>query len=258
MIFFLPGVKALGPGMLAACGLEGTIIQRCQVRETLAGPEGGGMLISDERDCSIESFTFSSDQIWIKRFDTNSWICASGIHKPTPEQLAREVQIPGVDVELIDGRKWRIPVLRQWKSDNDQLQFDPRLPRLISRSPQGWMVGDVIPKYRSIWNLSLKVGQILFDQITGSANKAELDDTQLVDYAVEVLALNYRVDVHVVSAAELLSSEIAGLILRSSLDWDAMRAFLKNRLSRSDLSGTSTRSGETQPTEASNTLIAQP
>ncbi len=77
---------------------------------------------------------------------------------------------------------------------------------------------------------------------------AEMEWSRVFSFAVKVLAVNYRVDASVLSHLQVLAPDLAAEVVRIALDWDTLRAHLKNLLSRQHSGGTNTESGATQPT----------
>lgn len=249
MLYFIPDAKAMSAGLLAEHGLDRLLIPSSH-RETLRGPGGQAGLIVGDNTLPPDRLRYDEQkQTWSPRFGLTSLVGTHSDHPITPEKLARPQQLPGEEITLLDGRRWRVPLLRKWE-DDEQLCFRTELPRVVQQSPETgrFILGEVVPQYRSLWQRSLAIGQYMMEQLQHSKS-AELDDDEIHQFACDLLAVNYRVDASVLSHLRLLTPELLGAILRSALDWDTLRAHLKNRLSRLTSGGTNTESGETLPTE---------
>ncbi len=246
LIYYLPGERANRPGLLAEHGLD-RLVASPHFRESMRGPggQGAGLLVADAAVVA-DRLRIDDSQIWSPRFGFTSYVGHWPEHVPTPATLARDKQLPGDAIELLDGHAWTIPKLRAW-TDTDTLQFHCELPRVMQQSQESGklVLTRVIPGYRALWEYSLVIGQSLFDQLSGLEQRdaAELDDSQAGQFSSDLLAVNYHVDASVISHLELLSPELWAEVVRAALDWGTLRHHLKNRLSRLNSGGTNTAPG---------------
>ena len=243
LMLFLPGAKALTPELTAQHSIDDLFSAR-SFRETFNGPGGPGLLVSS-RDCSPERLVYSSEQQrWSPRFGVTSLVGTWLDHQPTPEELARPKQLPGKELTLLDGQVWLVPQLRAWHMGSSLPITEIRLPRVMQQcTTTGRMVrGRVVPSYQQIWERSCEVANTIL-------GRGSLDDSLLNGFALDLLAVNYRVDQSVASHLEIVSEELAGEIIMSALDMKTFEGLIKNLVSRSESSGTPTESGATQPTE---------
>ena len=236
MLYFVPNAKALTAELRREHALD-RLLDGAQHRETVNGPDGNGILIGDASLPPDYMHYTPAKQTWSKRFGLSSWVGTWNDRPVTPASLARSQLLDGPAVELLDGNRWQVPTLRKWVDADASLDFSNELPRVMQRSQSTgrFVLGAVIPKYRELWEQSLKIADNMFAQLAQSESAA-LDDSEVEHFVCDVLAANYRVDADVISHLQLLTPEICGAIVRSALDWDTLRAHLKNRLSR-QLSG---------------------
>lgn len=248
MLFFVPNAKSMTAEIRKEHGLD-RLLSSTQHRETTNGPDGSGILIADGTQHPDYMHYSPNLQTWSPRFGRTSMVGTWNEKPVTPAMLKREIQVEGDDLELLDGHRWKIPRLRKWLDEDEQCQFSPELPRVMQRSATTgrFVLGSVIPKYRDLWEQSLKIAQTMFSQLA-QTESASLEDSEVEFFVCEVLAANYRVDADVISHLQLLTPEISGAIVRSALDWDTLRAHLKNRLRRRISGGTSSASGDPLPT----------
>ena len=250
-LFFVPGAQAVTAELLKEHGLD-HLLGSVEHRHTFSGPPGGvaGLLIANN-DCPVERLCFDdAKQTWSKRFGLTSLVGTWNDAPTSPAELVREKLLAGSDVKLLDGEHWHVPVLRRYREEA-VLQFKCELPRVMQQCTETgkWILGNVVPKYKELWDESIAIASTLFQQLQGSTT-AELEWKQVFDFAVKLLAVNYRVDASVLSHLQNLHPDIAGDIVQAALDWPSMRAHLKNELSRLTPGGSTSESGATRPTEA--------
>jgi hypothetical protein len=254
MLYFIPAAKSLTKELRAEHGLD-SLIDQPQHRETYSGPGGqAGIIVSDRSNVSAERLAYSPDsQTWSPRFGFPSLVGSWTDQAVTPSQLARQNQIAGESLKLLDGHSWIVPKLRAWHMQDtvETLRYSDQLPRRMVQSPitGQFVLGDVIPHYQSIWQQSLEIATSMFAQLSG-AESVELDDDEVIAFCIGLLAVNYRVDSSVISHLGLFTPELTGAIIRAGLDWETLRAHLKNVLSRRISGGTNTEFGATPATEA--------
>lgn len=232
MLYFVPNAKAITPEIRKEHGLD-RLLDKFQFRETFNGPDGSGLLIADASFAPDYMHYEGQKQSWTKRFGLSSWI-GTWIDRPVdPSALARQQLLDGPRLVLLDGHEWQVPTLRRWTEADAAVTFNTELPRVMQRSQTTgrFVLGSVIPKYRELWESSLKIADSMFAQLAQSES-AELDDVEVEQFVCQVLAANYRVDADVISHLQVLTPDLCGAIVRAALDWDTLRAHLKNRLSR--------------------------
>lgn len=256
LLYFVPKAKAVTPELLREHGFDRLLSQTRAHNECSSGPDGAGIIITDgDKNRIVYDKT---RQTWSRRFGKTSWVGHWNDTPATPEQLARKEQITGSSVTLVDGNVWMIPLLRQWR-DGEQLQYVNALPRITQQSPDTgqFLLTDVVPQYRELWERSLPMAESIFEQLT-SGTEASIDDDQVYQYACDLLATNYRVDVSVISHLQLLTTTSIGEIIRHALDIETLRASLKNRLSRHLSGGTNSSTGDAPKTLDDSTPTTQP
>lgn len=257
LLFFVPGAKAMSAQLLQEHGLD-FLDGKTVTRETFRGPRGAGLLIA-HNSVAAEQLAYHADkQTWSTRFGKTSLVGTYNEGWPvTPESLARENQLPGPSVTLLDGNEWQIPRLREWRLD-DTIVAEHKLPRVISQSQTSgqFILGQVIPKYRDLWEQSLAIFQSLYHQITNTPGPA-LEDSNVMHFACSLLKVNYRLDVSIISHLQLVGEKELAAIIREALDIERLRNHLKNLLSRRTSGGTNSDTGETPPI-ADSTMPTDP
>ena len=257
LLYFVPGAKALSPPLIAAHGLSHLSSSVGNV-ETFRGPRGAGLLISDNRT-PAELLRYDPElQDWSERFGLDSLVGTWRDHKVTPDYLQRETVIQGPSIELLDGHKWTVPILRQWRDGDEGLVVKCLLPSVMQQSASNgrFVLGSVIPKYRELWESSLVIAQMILTQLSTAA-PVELEDGAINQFAIDLLAVNYRVDASVVSHLQLLTLEHCSEIVCASLDLATLRHSLKNLYRRRTSGGTNSESGN-QPPPTAETIPTDP
>lgn len=248
LLFFVPGAKALNAQVISDHGLS-HLAGKASHRETFRGPNGAGLIIGDNT-IPADLLAFSPDsQTWSERWGLQSMVGHWHDHPPTPDSLARKDQLPGQAIKLLDGHFWLVPLLRQWRDIDEQITVENKLPRVMQQSTTSgrFVLGPVVPQYRRIWETSLDLAQQILTQVS-SGDSAALEDDQVNQFVIDLLAINYRIDASIVSHLQLLTPELCGSIVSTALDLDSLRRSLKNLYSRRTSGGTNSESGATPPT----------
>jgi hypothetical protein len=243
MLYFLPGAKALHPGLLAQHGLD-SLLASPQSRETSQGPDGAGLLVCDQQYKSSYLRHDSHQQSWSRRYGYDSQVGTWHDQPPDPSALAKPDQIDGGHVRLLDGNQWLIPTLRRWQCDETNIEYRCMLPRVMRQSPDtgDYILDQVIPHYRELWDTACTIADELFAQLQESTT-AHVPYDEFIAFAHRLLAVNYRVDPSVISHLGLLSQDIAETIIGIALDWDTLRDHLKKELGRRASGGTTSAAG---------------
>lgn len=238
ILIYIPAAKALTAELAQAHNLGGLFSAR-SFREVQIGPEGPGMVIA-ANDTDPDLITYNADrQRWSKRYGCTSYVGhRTDRPQPTAGDLAKPNQLPGVPVQLLDGKPWTVPVLRAWH-DGDMPTMSIRLPRIVQQNHEtgNLVLGPVVPTYQQIWERSLQVFAMMVGQGGG------IDDQAANMFALELLQINYWMDTSVISHLGLLTLNTCGDIIRAALDMETFEGYLKNQLSRSESSGTTSGSG---------------
>ena len=137
---------------------------------------------------------------------------------PTPADLLRAEPLPGVPVKLGDGREWLVPVLQEWRGDDDPMC---RLPCPLTRRADGqWMRGDVVAAYRETWDRACQLWDVIIAAMreTPAGGKTGYAFAGLHDFACELLSINYAVSWPEVSALELFLPATAARVCEAAID----------------------------------------
>ncbi len=158
-IYFIPAANAMSQELLQQHGLDRLIGPSTTSVQTFSGPGGvTGMLVADA-SVPTEMVAYVADkQTWSPRFGYTSLVGTYNDHPPTEAELARDQQVGGTSVKLLDNTHWNVPILRAWR-EGDTLEYDARLPRVMQqcRNTGTWLVTHVVPQYRELWELSLEI-----------------------------------------------------------------------------------------------------
>lgn len=252
MLYFIPNAKVLRPGLLVDHGID-DLLSRPANRESMEGPSGGSGLIVANAGTPTDSMRFDKSWTWSKRFGSDVWMGFDPKNPPGAKELARDQQLPGHSVTLLDGQKYIVPLLRSF--DGDQLEgpirYNCLLDQTLTQDPEtGKMItGDVVPKYRELWDDAIAIADNLLAQLMDSdaVVTASLPEDIVDNFVANLLAVNYHVGNPELSALSLLTIDLSRQVLHAAIDWETLRANLGKRIRRSASSGTSIESGETQP-----------
>lgn len=148
MIYFVETAKGgFGPADLAALGIAHIVGPGDGVssRQTAQGPGGAaGLYVCNARVADLdqlEGLTWSEPLPGLPAAVRVGWAT-----KPTPELLARREQLPGYWFDDVDGRRWRVPLVRRVDAAGT-----PRAatPCYLTFDTSGELVpGEPVAKYR--------------------------------------------------------------------------------------------------------------
>jgi hypothetical protein len=259
----LAEAKTLGLGyafdrQITSCGVE-------------RGPDGAaGTVVADPSRIDPSRIGYYPDaQTWrvfpnpqslIPNPLPSVWIGYATAEPPGPADLIRLRPLDGHWVELADGRPWLVPIARGYSSDGSGGYL--ALPQTIALDAVGkWDTGRVIPKYEALWSLA----QRWWDSLIGARPAADSDAARSageglttvvfefsdwIDAAVTALAANYRVGPIEVDLLGLLTTETPRAILNALVDWPAVEAYLKKKLTTPEAGARGTSSGTGGPPDS--------
>jgi hypothetical protein len=231
---------------LAEWGLShvGTKSSAITARQVQAPHMGNGLLVTrgDADICRVDPS--GDNQRWHKmptKFTGGKDIwCGWWLDKvPSAETLARKQQLPGVEVALVGGEKWLVPTLRKFvESDRPWPVYNVSLPTILEYDTDGNLtIGAVIPEYRDLWSRALQVADYVVE------GNGQLNATEAIEFAGQVLRLNYHVSMFEVVTLGLMTEQNALDVVWKSLDMLGWRDRIKNLVSRLQSSGTNSANG---------------
>ncbi len=147
-------------------------------------------------------------------------------HSPpaTPNSLlARSRQYPGQPVTLLDGNEWLVPRCHGILEDRPAM-----LPRVLDLADDGeTAITRVHPRFARLCEDAAR----FWMQFCGILPDADrLSPDQLVQLAVDALAVNYRVGkTEVVALLGLFDTDSYGKVLRAAIDADEIEAHFKQQ-----------------------------
>lgn len=177
---------------------------------------------------------------------------------PSPEDLARDEQLPGDWVTFEDGSKWMVPKLMLWAdspSDTVPAIWHHSLPCCIDIDDFGNPVmGDVQPKYKDLFDFGMRV----MTKVSGG--KESLGDADLMKFATHCLGVNYRVSLLELSSKVMgcLTGKDALNVVLSAIDLEAYKEAVGNWAGRQGRPTTDTPSGSNEPTRGNETITDLP
>jgi hypothetical protein len=229
--------------------LAGPGLVRCQ---TASGPAGaGGVLLGDARlvpadRCRFEPAVQRWEPTGLAGLSVGLWLDAPA---PGPEELARTPQLQGHPTELLDGRRWLVPIARGWTEEDGELRWYCALPQRLTRRDGAWQRGDVLARYAPLWAIAERWEQrwaagvaaaVAADSAAGP-DAAERDaaaseflavDLSLADaadFAAVALAANYRLTAAEISLLGLFADATPAAVLDAVIDRPTRIAWAKKK-----------------------------
>lgn len=238
LIYFVEAVEPIGSMQkVEALGLGYAFDSRPVFSRVDYGTPSGrpGTLLCDESRLGKYSMAYYPDaQTW-RRFVTDNgpavWIGYYNEAKPTPQDLARPKQLPGIPHQLCDGNEWTVPMVYVYEGQQQQ----PRraiLPRYVDVDQYGKCVpGDTLEQYAYLLQTVEGFWQSWVAAYSEALEKQR--DTFLMDWpqanedAATVLGANYYLSLHEMAALRLFAQgQTAGEVLRIACDCENAALFL--------------------------------
>ena len=208
-IYFIPGQQGVTRKIVEAAGClhaweEGIA---CSTRHVTSGGPGdlAGILFCLRHDGNASLVYKPDTQTWVNCGDY--WFGYNNDSLPTVEDLRKAIRVNGTDLVLGDGGTWHIPMVRL-------------SPKALVGTIDGEWALEPDPRYRAFVDLGIEIIQKMIPQEVNPGDEEGTTYTiaEAADYAVKILAWNYRIGKREVQALKLLSTENIGTILATVID----------------------------------------
>jgi len=215
-IYAVPGAT-VSAEVLARIGLDKILAGTKPLTQPYGeGPEQSGAGFYLTNSGAVRKFT----GVWTKSFNGEYFIGYDPDDPPTEKELARETQLRGHRVKLLDGGEWLIPVVRL-------IEGGSALPKRIILGAKGEVVEEAMSEYvefanqvEKLWSDSLKVAGKL-------EGEYELTEGERVRLVYDALTWNYRVGVEEINALGLIGDQVIRYIYEAMLDGPTLQAIIK-------------------------------
>lgn len=234
-LYYAPGIGAMSGLRLDEMGLAGVVPpNKRAMRGVGAGPDNaGGVVFARDGDC--ESVLYLPEkQKWLKA--GAYWTGCVLEDLPGPADLIREDVVAGHPVEMGDGNTWIVPILRVAETG----LLVPH-GHAFSLTEDGTFGSSLRPEFLE---LGRRV-EAVWDEYAGRVGMLEPGETDAVlslddvcRMIVDVLAINYRVEVGGVSLLGLLTGLSVQRSIEAMLDIPGLLEIVKkNRVPESQDTG---------------------
>lgn len=235
-LYFVPNVETVGPDLVKKLELDHAIGRKHEAAPVTRGPSGEpGVILAAEGSVPACGY-YPESQKWVMAPHRKWCIGSIAGHEPTPDDLERNDSgsIEAQEVELVDGRRWKLPVARRfedpeaWQSGRP-FQFFVNLPRSLAYQSDGtWASTEVIPQYRSLWNLALDWAAVRHGEPDEELLK-RFDVDHQAQSAIRCLAIKYRIGPVEATHLGLLTLEACREILDVLIDFRRYVQLLKKK-----------------------------
>lgn len=207
---YIPGARGYGPEHLARVGLADLIDPGCSIGGTdvSCGPDGAPGVVFHWGDESPPGFHRDAE-LWTKckpRGDLKAgrfWMGQTQGSPPRPGDLLRSRHLGGSYVQLADGQQWLSPTVKLIPH-NYTLDDDGQPVRRIKPEYQAW-----VDRGTEYFDLMLQWRQ---------NQGGDLTVPQAWKFAIDSLAMNYRVNADIASWLGLLDDETILLTIIAVLE----------------------------------------
>lgn len=217
-LVYVPG--RVTPAILPTLGLGGLTADGNPISvESPDGPAGPGAIFAwlhPSRPAAVSSLAYQpARQRWeAAKPDVDAgltagryWLGADLESPVTPQDVARDKQYAGIGVPLRDGQRWTVPAARQ-------------LPHVWGLGDDGKFAQRAAPGFEGFCRSAERF-------YAAWQTRDPEQDFKLADawaYCCEALAVNYRVNEHVVSFLDLIDGETATAIAFATIEIDLIAA----------------------------------
>ena len=231
LLYYRRGEGQLAEGELESLGvLHAFTDRKPSLRQVTGGPDDrSGLIFADPDRLDGRSVGYYADSQEWKPYPEDStnptlWV---GWYRDgfKNDSLKRKSTLPGPSVELSDGRKWNLPLVRQW--DVEQGAGRCCLPSTLKHDGSSWVLGNVKAEYEELWEICNRYWQTLITEAFGSEGEnVEFDFDGFVDLAVMLLSVNYVVSTAEISALGLLDEATLNSVVHSCIDFQTFADWL--------------------------------
>lgn len=156
---------------------------------------------------------YANEQRWMPVGDgTQCWIGIDTDEPPKPEDLRRRKEHSGYTLELGDGNRYSVPVIRRPDGSTG-------LPTDLYFDAVGKLCEPIKPAYERYWEASKEVSEWFF----GDTQPEVIDTAKAFRLAVDALGINYRFGMQEQNALRLIDKENFITLLMLTIDWPAVR-----------------------------------
>jgi hypothetical protein len=242
-LYWIPQANSVTSDQLRDHGLAYAFDGKHTVRGCESGPDGQrGLVVVAGNNQDGKLGYYQTKQTWRRIPSSECWCGYYTDERPTPEQLARQEQIPGQWLALDDGNRWLVPKARRMVEVDEWMYPVCLLPTRLSLDADGmWKPGEVKPRYEKLWQLATQYEQAFTDAVVGQ----EPDENGMVtvafeepdELAVSTLQVNYRVsavELDLLGIYDYLARRQIINILMDQATWDA---WLKKKNIAADQAG---------------------
>lgn len=202
-IYFIPDKSTVNPAVLAEAGLEYLVpANAMSQRQVGAGPsKGPGLVVCRNEVVPEGGLKYKSEtQTWVDA--GKYWVGRQKDVEITPGDLERD-SVSGYPVSMQDGAHWFVPILRVPHPDGPP-DLMPQF-QTYKRGPDGWKTE--LPAQYEAMGRRVERGWVSVANRLGLPVDDEeiepLGDSELIDLAMEALAMNYFVDPQGMEISEL-------------------------------------------------------
>ncbi|REJ65830.1 MAG: hypothetical protein DWQ31_16590 [Planctomycetota bacterium] len=222
--------------------------ERVPYHAHVQGPTGSGTLLVDDRRLEPLTPTYRpEEQTWKKQPGRDFWVGWYNSRVPSMPDLERVEQLPGDRVELADGNRWLVPLVRFVDADSTpqialpaylDVDDDGKFIRGDTVEQYAWLVTQTTPfweAYHDAWTAAIEHQESLPEDASLEeqlkASQFTIDCPTLVADAVAVLSANYRIGQREAMAMKLFRTDSgAGEILKAACDTATANLFLKKKV----------------------------
>lgn len=221
LLYFVEKLEACSGQDLERLGLryafEG---DGCATRRCSDGPGGQPGLVLGMRSEQLGYWRDAQTWQQLREGPPVVWVGWSTAAPPSPADFLRPTAIPGHEVQLADGQRWRVPIAFRLEGGTVQRA----LPSRMRLDPQGrWVSDDVLPRFKRLWEIACR----WFDMNDPADSQQGLTVAEAADLCAEVLGVNYRLSRAEVGALGLLDDrDSIQQILNAVIDWPTYIAWV--------------------------------
>lgn len=187
------------------------------------GPDGGrGMVHSS---CSPADVGYYPDrQTWQPVPNSRIWIGYINDQMPTPDSLAKPMQVKGREVN-----GWLVPVAFNFAEIQETIVPLPSLDRYLRYTGEGWEYGQVLEEFQPLWGYAWEWWE-QWCKIRGIIpGESQISISRAADIATRCLGFNYYVSAIELSIMKAMNESFLWRVLDTVIDLPGMEELAEKK-----------------------------
>jgi len=233
IVYYLPTGSVINKKKITEAGLSYILPHGTGMPEyttTQQGPDGKlGVIFAFQGKDKMNLNNLAQTVEWKQIPKSDAWFGIDKENPPGPKDLERAKMKESYPVELSDGNIWLVPIIRNVDGSTE-------LEKRLEHDGDSWIEVGVRAEHEALFTRASEIWeQFIAPLLVPEEEDAEAtEDADIAitlgdgwDFAVDALALNYRISVAEISMLGLFDSDTATSAVMAAIDWLRWKEFQK-------------------------------